>query len=83
MDILFVSKDIIKIVHILSGKCSDPCSPPGLITHGTYAGGPYNIGDEITFTCNEGYKWVSGSLFRTCQANGTWAGVPPECEGEL
>lgn len=33
-----------------------------------------------TYSCNNGYNLV-GVATRTCQASGSWSGIPPYCEG--
>ena len=35
---------------------------------------------SITFSCDTGYSLV-GSPTRTCQADGSWSGESPFCEG--
>ena len=41
------------------------------------------FGDKCRFFCNIGYRLISGSMVRTCQANGTWSGEIPDCQGKL
>ena len=36
------------------------------------------FGEKCQFSCNTGYD-LSGSEIRTCQADGTWTGVPIHC----
>ena len=38
-------------------------------------------GSDLTFSCFEGYK-LTGSLKKTCTANGTWDGKDAECTGK-
>ena len=38
-------------------------------------------GDIVTYACHQGYT-LFGAAQRTCQANGKWDGVAPDC-GEL
>lgn len=35
-------------------------------------------GEVAKYSCNENYNLI-GSSTRTCQANGTWSGLQPEC----
>ncbi|KAG4075716.1 hypothetical protein HA402_003541 [Bradysia odoriphaga] len=37
------------------------------------------FGEEVTYTCNDGYRLASGSQKRVCMINGTWSGTHPEC----
>ena len=39
--------------------------------------------NTIQYTCVEGYKYASGQLTRTCQADGTLTGTAPVCTGKL
>jgi len=39
-------------------------------------------GSVATYSCNEGYV-LCGSKNRTCQSNGSWSGLPPECISKL
>lgn len=41
--------------------------------------GRYNYMETITYSCILGYEIQSGDLERTCQADGTWCGIPPVC----
>ena len=34
--------------------------------------------DTVTYFCNEGYD-LYGDANRTCQSNGQWSGIQPEC----
>lgn len=38
----------------------------------------YSIGSKVQYTCSVGY---GGDAERQCQANGTWSGTQPICEG--
>lgn len=39
-------------------------------------------GDKCLLYCDVGYQRVNGSTERICQANGTWSGEEPFCEGK-
>ena len=39
--------------------------------------------NTIQYTCAEGYKYASGQLTRTCQADGSLTGTAPMCTGRL
>ena len=57
-----------------TGYCDVPVAPAN--------GGINSTGnvedDTVTYFCNEGYK-LSGDASRTCQPNGQWSGIQPEC----
>ena len=38
-------------------------------------------GDNVTYTCNEGYDLV-GEADQTCLINGSWSGLSPSCNGK-
>ena len=39
------------------------------------------VGDQITFTCNDGYM-LHGSNKLSCLKEGTWSDPAPTCKGE-
>ncbi|XP_052097034.1 receptor-type tyrosine-protein phosphatase T-like isoform X7 [Mytilus californianus] len=43
---------------------------------------PYIYNDNVTFTCDEGYE-LSSSTNITCQSDGTWSDIQPNCTGVL
>ena len=43
---------------------------------------PVNCGDNITFSCNKGYKLV-GSQQIVCDENGRWSDEMPSCKRKL
>lgn len=38
-------------------------------------------GKTCRFSCDVGYL-LTGSVTRTCNSNGTWTGIQPQCNGE-
>ena len=43
----------------------------------------YNVfGDKCLFYCDIGYRQIKGSTKRVCQADGTWSGKAPYCQGK-
>ena len=53
----------------------DELTPP---VHGTKECSGEKFGEKCKFACDTGYD-LSGSEQRTCQADGTWTGVPVHC----
>lgn len=43
--------------------------------------GPYGIGEEVTFTCNDGFV-LDGENKIICQDDGTFSNVAPTCNGK-
>ena len=35
----------------------------------------------VAYTCLSGYEFIAGNLFRICQSDGNYTGLPPQCEG--
>ena len=58
------------------GDLSDPLN--GVVT---YASTTFTTGLAI-YECNENYT-LNGNLSRICQADGSWSGVSPVCDGEF
>ena len=56
------------------------CGDPGIPSHGIGLGDDFDVGSVVRFSCEPGYM-LRGSSERTCQANGSWSGTQPECEG--
>ncbi|XP_036397589.1 CUB and sushi domain-containing protein 1-like [Megalops cyprinoides] len=54
------------------------CGDPGIPHHGIRLGEQFSVGSVLHFSCEPGYV-LKGSSERTCQADGTWAGIQPEC----
>ena len=58
--------------------------PPHSVQSGCVAGAIYNVfGDKCLLYCDIGYRQINGSSERICQADGTWSGQAPYCEGKL
>uniref|UniRef100_A0A8C4PXD7 Sushi domain-containing protein n=1 Tax=Eptatretus burgeri TaxID=7764 RepID=A0A8C4PXD7_EPTBU len=63
--------------------CVDPqqsvCLDPGTPKFGEQnVSSGYEIGSHVSFHCEEGFH-ILGSSTRTCQADFSWSGMPPEC----
>ena len=58
------------------------CGHPGDIADGTVAGG-FLYNDTVTYICNSGFNMTSGDSHHTCQANGSWTGIKPNCSSKL
>lgn len=56
------------------------CGDPGIPSHGIGLGDEFDVSSVVRFSCEPGYT-LRGSSERTCQANGSWSGTQPECEG--
>jgi len=39
------------------------------------------FGNMATYSCDPGYELHPDNSIRICQANGTWSGMDPSCEG--
>ncbi|XP_015174373.1 PREDICTED: sushi, von Willebrand factor type A, EGF and pentraxin domain-containing protein 1-like isoform X2 [Polistes dominula] len=62
-------------------KCSKVrCGFPGYFPRGYINGWSYLFGDEIYYSCINGYE-LRGSVRRVCKSNGKWSGLPPICIG--
>ncbi|XP_078667406.1 bone morphogenetic protein 1-like [Branchiostoma floridae x Branchiostoma belcheri] len=57
------------------------CSDPGVPANGNRdKNSDYTSGQTVRFTCKTGYQlWGPANI--TCQANSTWSGATPTCEG--
>ncbi|NP_001116166.2 complement C2 L homeolog precursor [Xenopus laevis] len=56
------------------------CPQPVAFENGEfYPRGPYFVGANITFKCNDGYT-LRGSVERTCKRNARWSGVTAVCD---
>ncbi|XP_027393725.1 CUB and sushi domain-containing protein 2 isoform X3 [Bos indicus x Bos taurus] len=61
-----------------SGTSIGVCGDPGIPAHGIRLGDSFAPGSLMRFSCEAGHV-LRGSSERTCQANGLWSGVQPEC----
>uniref|UniRef100_A0A4W2EWQ3 CUB and Sushi multiple domains 2 n=1 Tax=Bos indicus x Bos taurus TaxID=30522 RepID=A0A4W2EWQ3_BOBOX len=61
-----------------SGASIGVCGDPGIPAHGIRLGDSFAPGSLMRFSCEAGHV-LRGSSERTCQANGSWSGVQPEC----
>ena len=58
-------------------NCGDPGTPANGVTYGDV----FTYKSTILLECDPQYKLV-GDLTRTCQANGSWTGSQPTCQGK-
>lgn len=58
------------------------CGDPGIPAHGIRLGDSFAPGSLMRFSCEAGHV-LRGSSERTCQLNGSWSGVQPECGGNV
>ncbi|XP_051775015.1 CUB and sushi domain-containing protein 1 [Erpetoichthys calabaricus] len=61
-----------------SGDSLGMCGDPGVPSHGIRLGDEFSVASTVRFSCEPGYL-LRGSSERTCQANGSWTGIQPEC----
>ncbi|XP_057355961.1 CUB and sushi domain-containing protein 2 isoform X3 [Manis pentadactyla] len=61
-----------------SGTSMGICGDPGIPAHGIRLGDSFAPGSLMRFSCEAGHT-LRGSSERTCQANGSWSGMQPEC----
>lgn len=62
-------------------KCSKViCGYPGYFPRGKVHGNSFSFGDEIYYTCDDGYE-LRGNSHRVCNFAGSWSGRPPICIG--
>jgi len=59
------------------------CGPLSPVAHAiaTVIGQSYLA--VVEYQCEEGHRYTSGALKRTCQADQRWSGVTPVCTGKL
>ena len=58
----------------------------GVITYSPDTDAPFNVSTTATYTCNDGYELVDGSMIRTCinttSGGGEFDGTEPRCRRE-
>ena len=60
------------------------CGDPGDTANATRAVDTgYGYLGEVLYQCDLGFELTSGTLHRTCQADGFWNGTDPICSGKL
>ena len=59
-------------------NCGQPSSP-GL--NGNVSVNMTTLDNMATYTCDSGYELVPDNSARTCQADRTWSGMDPVCQG--
>ena len=70
-------------LFLLVVRCPRLLPPPHSVQSGCGAGAMYNVfGDKCLLYCDVGYRLINGSTERICQANGTWSGQAPYCQGK-
>ena len=57
------------------------CGDPGTPDNGVRYGDVFTFLSTVLLECDPQYKLV-GDLTRTCQADGSWTGSQPICEGK-
>ena len=55
------------------------CGKPDPIEHGTAEGQDWLYKDEISYSCDKGYK-LNGVAKRTCSGHSTWKPDAPTCK---
>ena len=65
--------------HLSLGRS---CGLPGYFPMGWIIGRSYLYGDQVKYKCHPGYRLI-GNTTRECQADGTWSGVTPSCQGKI
>ncbi|XP_068090442.1 sushi, von Willebrand factor type A, EGF and pentraxin domain-containing protein 1 isoform X2 [Hyperolius riggenbachi] len=71
-------------IHPYTGDgkaCLEPvkCKDPEETENGNYTAGEYEVGKEVTFSCNEGYNLI-GAETVMCLESGEWNASIPYCE---
>lgn len=64
------------LIHIQEIRCGFP----GYFPRGYIYGKSYSFGDEIYYSCVDGYE-LRGNPHRICNSDGKWTGLPPICIG--
>ncbi len=75
---IYLNFEIIKPCKNLGVWCPEPQAP----LQGFVMGTGRQYGDRVRYACSTGYR-VIGADDSTCQADGTWSTVSPQCEGSV
>ncbi|XP_029470754.1 sushi, von Willebrand factor type A, EGF and pentraxin domain-containing protein 1 [Rhinatrema bivittatum] len=54
------------------------CGPPEFLQNGIMQGSQYLFGDEVTYSCNQGFE-LQGPSRRICHVNKQWSPSAPAC----
>ncbi|KAG8455052.1 hypothetical protein GDO86_001318 [Hymenochirus boettgeri] len=62
-------------------KCLEPikCKNPGELENGNYSGNNFSVGNQLMFSCHEGYDLI-GKRKVICLESGEWNEVLPYCQ---
>ncbi|XP_069779037.1 sushi, von Willebrand factor type A, EGF and pentraxin domain-containing protein 1 isoform X2 [Narcine bancroftii] len=62
-------------------NCTDPirCKDPGTPAHGLAEGAVHFVGDQVTFSCEDGYQ-LNGTANITCLEDEQWSDAVPHCQ---
>ena len=60
-------------------SCGPPLDIEGTVQHVTSD----TFQGNVTYECQQEYKWIGGNLTRICQSNKKWSGTAPTCQCEL
>ena len=64
-------------------RCARLVLPPHSVQSGCGGNSKYSVfGDKCLLYCHLGFRQINGSTERICQANGTWSGDEPYCQGK-
>ena len=70
------------IIFSIVVNCSSvPDLNNGMVVYNSQGQDRTLVDATVTYTCDTGYM-LSGSMMRTCQANGTWTDSDPTCNSE-
>ena len=80
--ILYISRAFACLVLMYHMISAVDCGPLSVPMNGSSAGDSTVFPNSVHFNCDSGFI-LNGSIRRTCQANGTWSGVPTVCNGRF
>ena len=75
VNVLVVNESI--VLSFVVVNCGDPGTP----ANGVRYGDVFTYKSKILLECDPQYK-LAGDLTRTCQADGSWTGSQPTCQGK-